>query len=44
MRPYDKKASVIELEKLLDENDVESITRSIDQSNHRVNLNPIDET
>ena len=27
--PYDKKASVIELEKLLDENDVESITRSI---------------
>ena len=28
--PYDKKANVIELEKLLDENDVESITRSID--------------
>ena len=27
--PYDKKANVIELEKLLDENDVESITRSI---------------
>ena len=28
--PYDKRANVIELEKLLDENDVESITRSID--------------
>ena len=27
--PYDKKANVIELEKLLDENDVESITKSI---------------